>query len=97
MSDDKNSIKVAGSPNWGGLLTTSSGLVISSGGYDNQINFYDQINGNLLHSLELNGMASAPPTSFKINNEQFLSVVVTGGGQRSSQKLKKIITFSLKN
>ena len=43
------------------------------------------------------GMASAPPTSFKINNEQFLSVVVTGGGQRSSQKLKKIITFSLKN
>ncbi len=97
MSDDKNSIQVAGSPNWGGLLTTSTGLVISSGGYDNQINFYDQINGNLLHSLELKGMASAPPTSFKINNEQFLSVVVTGGGQRSSQKLKKIITFSLKN
>ena len=91
------SLKIAGSPNWGGLLTTKSGLIFSTGSYDNAVNFYDQKNGNLLYSIDLGGMGSAPPITYKIDDTQYISIVVTGGGQRSSQKIKKVVTFSLEN
>jgi quinoprotein glucose dehydrogenase len=96
LSENKT-IQKEGSPNWGGILITENGLIISTGEYDNNLKFYSQTNGELLHKINLPGMGSAPPITYQIGGKQFISVIITGGGQNISQKEKILYTFSLEN
>lgn len=94
LDENKKTIK-EGSPNWGGILITENGLIISTGDYDNNLKFYSQKDGQLLHKIKLPGMGSAPPITYQIEDKQFISIVITGGGQNSLQKEKILYTFSI--
>ncbi|HUK34996.1 MAG TPA: PQQ-dependent dehydrogenase, methanol/ethanol family [Vicinamibacterales bacterium] len=71
----------AASPNWGSMLATAGGLVISGGTSDRKIHAFDAATGTLLWESEpLNSGALAPPTTFLIDGRQYLAVESGWGG-----------------
>ena len=68
-----------GTENFGGTTVTRGGITITSGTLDKKIHFHDAKNGNLLKSINLPYIGSAPPTTYSIEDEQFIVVHATGG------------------
>ncbi len=69
------------SPNWGSMLATAGGLVISGGTADRKIHAFDAANGKLLwESDPLNSGVLAPPTTFEIDGRQYIAVESGWGG-----------------
>ena len=95
LNNKENTI-VAGSDIWGGIILTESNLIIATGSADSKIYFYDSNNGNEIHSIQMESPGSSPPISYMVNNEQFISVVATGGG-RTMGAGNKIYGYNLQN
>lgn len=93
---NKKTLKVQGSDVWGGILVTDSELIIATGTRDAKIYFYDTKSGDELHSIQMDAPGSSPPISYLINNEQFISVIATGGGQLLGTG-NKIYGYKLQN
>ena len=55
-------------------------MIISSGTNDGRIYFYDSITGKEIYSIQMDYIGSSPPISYMVNNEQYISVIATGGG-----------------
>jgi len=71
----------AASPNWGSMLVTGGGLVISGGTSDRKIHAFDATTGKLLwESDPLNSGVLAPPTTFELEGKQYLAVESGWGG-----------------
>jgi alcohol dehydrogenase (cytochrome c) len=71
----------AASPNWGSMLATAGGLVISGGTSDRKMHAFDAASGKLLwESQPLNSGVLAPPTMFEIEGKQYLAVESGWGG-----------------
>ena len=70
---------LTGTENFGGTTVTRGGITITSGTLDKKIHFHDAKNGNLLKSILLPYIGSAPPTTYSIDGEQFIIVHATGG------------------
>jgi len=79
--NQKKTTTVEGSDTWGGIILTDSNLIIATGSSDSKIYFYDSINGKEIHSIKMESPGSSPPISYMVNNEQFISVIATGGGR----------------
>ena len=71
--------KFTGTENFGGTTATRGGITITSGTLDKKIHFHDSSNGNLLKSILLPYIGSAPPSTYSIDGEQFIIVHATGG------------------
>jgi quinoprotein glucose dehydrogenase len=74
-----NNLKYTGTENFGGVVGTRGGITIASGTLDKKIYFHDAINGELLHSISLPYIGSSPPSTYFLNNEQFIIIHSTGG------------------
>ena len=71
----------AKSPNWGSILTTGGGLVVSGGTSDRKIHAFDAATGRLLwESDALNSGVLAPPSTFMIDGKQYIAVESGWGG-----------------
>ena len=71
----------AASPNWGSMLATAGGLVISGGTSDRKVHAFDAATGKLLwESDPLNSGVLAPPTTFLVDGKQYLAVESGWGG-----------------
>ena len=70
---------LTGTENFGGTTVTRGGITITSGTLDKKIHFHDSKNGELLKSILLPYIGSAPPSTYSINGEQFIVVHATGG------------------
>jgi alcohol dehydrogenase (cytochrome c) len=71
----------AKSPNWGSILATGGGLVISGGTSDRKLHAFDAATGKLLwESDALNSGAIAPPSTFLIDGKQYIAVETGWGG-----------------
>jgi alcohol dehydrogenase (cytochrome c) len=68
------------SPNWGSMLATAGGLVISGGTNDRKIHAFDATNGKLLWEHETPSGILAPPTMFMVDGKQYLAVHSGWGG-----------------
>ena len=68
-----------GTENFGGATATLGGLVFVGGTMDKQFRAFDSDTGEELWSYELPFIGSAPPTSYEINNEQYIVVPASGG------------------
>ena len=62
-----------------GLRATAGGLVFASGTLDKLIRAFDTETGKELWFYKLPFIGSAPPTSYKIDNEQYIVIPATGG------------------
>jgi len=70
---------ITGTENFGGATATSGGLVFVGGTMDKLFRAFDAKTGEELWSHKLPFIASAPPTSYKVNDEQYIIVPATGG------------------
>src|SRR5262249_50689190 len=69
------------SPNWGAVLATGGGLVVSGGTSDRKIHAFNASTGELLWESEaLNSGVLAPPTTFEVDGIQYLAVESGWGG-----------------
>ena len=84
--DNQNNIIANGDKNFGGVLTTGSGLIFATGAPDSKIYAYDG-QGNQVWFDQAESAGSAPPISFQHNSCQFILFTATGG---------KVIPFTQK-
>lgn len=84
--DDEETIVAKGDKNFGGVLTTGSGLIFATGTPDSRIYAYDS-QGNQIWFDQAKSAGSAPPISFNHNSCQFILLTATGG---------KVIPFTQK-
>ena len=77
-------------PNYGGALTTASGLVFS-GNLGGQENAFDTKTGNILWSYDVGGFITAPTESYEVNGKQYL-VVAAGPAGRFNQASPVVAT-----
>ena len=82
FKNDNN--EFTGTENIGGTTVTRGGFTITSGTLDKKIYFHDSENGDLLKSIVLPYIGSAPPTTYIANNEQFIIIHATGGASLKS-------------
>ncbi len=68
------------SSNWGGLLTTGSGLVFGGGTADRMFRALDASTGRLLWQAPTNSGVMGQPSTFMINGKQYVAVMSGWGG-----------------
>ena len=70
---------ISGTENFGGATATNGGLVFVAGTLDKLIRAFDDDTGKELWSYKLPYIGSAPPSSYKINDEQYIVIPASGG------------------
>ncbi len=75
----KKGIPKTGTENIGGATATSGNIVIATGTLDKKIYIFDANNGEVIFSMELPFIGSAPPTTYIADNQQYIIVHATGG------------------
>ena len=77
---DKVTKKVyPGDINFGGVITTKSGLIIATGTRDEYSRFYDSDNGVELYKIKLPYAGSSPPFTYMYKGCQYVGFNSTGG------------------
>ena len=75
----KNKGLITGTENFGGATATLGGLVFVGGTMDKMFRAFHADSGDELWSYKLPFIGSAPPTSYEINNEQYIVIPASGG------------------
>lgn len=68
------------SPNWGAMLATAGGLVISGGTVDQKVRAFDAATGRILWEATTNSGITAPPSTFAVGGKQYLAVLTGWDG-----------------
>ena len=68
------------SPNWGGMLATAGGLVISGGTNDRKVRAFDAKDGKVLWEFPTSSGIEAPVTTFLVDGKQYIAVLSGWGG-----------------
>ena len=68
------------SPNWGSMLATAGGLVITGGTNDRKVHALDASTGKLLWEFPTSSGILAPPTSFLVDGKQYIAIESGWGG-----------------
>jgi alcohol dehydrogenase (cytochrome c) len=68
------------SPNWGGMLATAGGLVISGGTNDRKVRAFDAKDGKLLWEFPTSSGVEAPVTTYVVDGKQYIAVLSGWGG-----------------
>jgi alcohol dehydrogenase (cytochrome c) len=68
------------SPNWGSMLATAGGLVISGGTNDRKVRAFDAKDGKVLWEFPTSSGVEAPVTTFLLDGKQYLAVLSGWGG-----------------
>ena len=93
----KGNIKVSGSTNFGGLLTTSTNIVFATGTSDEKIYAYNTSSGSEIWNYKLPLSGSSPPMTYMNNDEQYILVNASGGRYYNYRKSNSeyLIAFKL--
>jgi alcohol dehydrogenase (cytochrome c) len=68
------------SPNWGAMLATAGGLVISGGTNDRMVRAFDAKDGKVLWEFPTASGVEAPVTTYLVDGKQYLAVLSGWGG-----------------
>ena len=94
----RNGIPIKGQPNRGGVIVTGGGLIFATGTIDKKLRAIDSYNGKELWSYVLPVAGSAPPSTYMIDESQYIVVVAS---REDKNKLNSfydnIIAFKLPN
>ena len=96
---DGKSQKV-GTISFGGLAVNSGGIIFFTGTEDGKAYAIDSDNGQELWSYQMDGIGTAPPIIYNIEEKQFVSFVSTGRNfiytkNKNMKKSSNIYTFSI--
>ena len=68
------------SPNWGAMLATAGGLVISGGTNDRNVRAFDAKDGKVLWEFPTSSGVEAPVTTYLVDGKQYIAVLSGWGG-----------------
>jgi alcohol dehydrogenase (cytochrome c) len=68
------------SPNWGAMLATAGGLVISGGANDRRVRAFDAKDGKVLWEFPTSSGVEAPVTTYLVDGKQYIAVLSGWGG-----------------
>jgi len=88
-------IPATGTPNFGGSIVTAGGLVFVGGTMDAKFRAFDKTNGKVLWEYQLDAAAYTTPSTYSINNKQYIVVAAGGGGQRYTKTGDAFVAFAL--
>jgi PQQ enzyme repeat len=69
------------SPNWGAMLATAGGPVISGGTNDREVRAFDAKDGKMLWEFQTSSGVEAPVTTYLVDAKQYLAVLPGWGGR----------------
>ena len=88
-------IAPTGTDNHGGPLVTATGLIFIAATPDKKLRAYDKQNGTILWEMELPAAGYASPSTYAVNNKQYV-VIACGGGKMRSKSGDKYVAFAIK-
>ncbi len=87
-----------GSPSYGGLISSSGGLIFATGTDDRLVRAMDEETGEVLWSYRMAAAGSAPPITFEHEGRQYVAVVSTGGKFHNFvDRASRLYLFALPN
>jgi quinoprotein glucose dehydrogenase len=93
-----NGIEDTGSPSYGGLISSSGGLIFATGTDDRLIRALDEETGEVVWSYRMAAAGSAPPITFEHEGRQYVAVVSTGGKFHNFvDRASRLYLFALPN
>ena len=97
--DDKGIQIAQGDKNFGGVMTTSSGIIFATGTPDKHVYAFSSRFGEEIWSHELPFAGSAPPMSYTFNGCQYIVIQASGGKYvgYDPQKGDALVSFALNN
>ena len=84
-----------GTPNIGGTIVTSGGLVFIAATKDEKIRAFDKLTGEVLWESTLPYGGYATPSTYEVNGRQYLVVAAGGGGKMKTASGDAYVAFSL--
>lgn len=88
-------VPVTGTENFGGALTTASGLVFASGTRDKKIRAFEAATGRELWKASLPFHGTAPPSTYTVKGRQYVVIPATGGGKLGGPAGDTWVAFAL--
>jgi len=84
-----------GSDNYGGPVVTAGGLLfIGATNFDRKFRAFDKVTGELLWETTLPAAGNATPSTYMIDDRQYV-VIVCGGGKNGAPSGSSIVAFAL--
>ena len=85
---------ITGTENYGGPIVTDGGLVIIAATMDEKLRIFDQLSGELLWEDILPAAGYATPSTYMVNNKQFI-VIACGGGKLGTKSGSSYVAYSI--
>ena len=81
----------------GGVLVTAGGLVFQGGGAGNEFRAYNAMTGEKLWNMDVQTASLAPPISFELDGEQYITVSVGGNSAEDyfAPNYSRLLVFRL--
>lgn len=80
----------------GGVLTTAGGLVVQ-GGSEGVLAFYDAATGDMLKEIETGTGLMAPPVSYELDGEQYITIAAGYGGAQLARLFPGMAALEYEN
>jgi quinoprotein glucose dehydrogenase len=87
-------IPITGTKNYGGPITTASGLIFIAATKDERIRAFDKNTGKVVWEYQLPAGGFATPVTYEVNGKQY--VAIAAGGGRGKKPGGWYIAFALK-
>lgn len=84
-----------GTPNFGGPLTTASGLVFIGAAMDGYLRAFDVQTGKELWGHYLPGGGQSGPMSYAVGGQQYIAIQAGGHGRAGTRRSDKVVAFTL--
>jgi quinoprotein glucose dehydrogenase len=84
-----------GSINFGGAITTASGLVFIAAGMDGFIRAFNTNNGEMLWQAVLPAGGQATPMTYELNGRQYVVIAAGGHGKLGTKLGDYIVAYAL--
>ena len=95
--DEEGILIAEGDKNFGGVMSTNSGIIFATGTPDKNVYAFNAKSGEEIWSHELPYAGSAPPMSYKFNGCQYIVIQASGGKYVGYHKEKgdALVSFAL--
>lgn len=88
-------VPVTGQENFGGPMTTASGLVFIASTMDGYIRAFDGETGEVLWKRKLDAAGYAAPVTYRAKGRQYVVICAGGGGKLGTPLGESVIAFAL--
>lgn len=88
-------IRNTGTPNYGGAVATSGGVIFIAATADEKIRAFEKHSGRVLWEWQLPAGGYATPTLYMLDGRQYVAIAAGGGGKNATKSGDTMVAFAL--